>query len=152
MKSSNRWLILWLTVCLGLFGIAGACGDDDDDDDNDDSGESDDDTGDDDTDCGSADLIPGSWTGPLITLEIADDLSFHAVGVSQTAYDVTGQIELDGCTALVIDLTGDLACDSNQVGRYSYVVTATTLTTTLIEDNCAGRSLGLNGTVFTRDE
>jgi drug/metabolite transporter superfamily protein YnfA len=83
-------------------------------------------------------------------MEIADDLTYHTIGAAQTNYDVTGAIEVDGCTAMFTDLAGQGACPAAQVGEYAFVVTETTLTATLIDDPCAGRVFGLDGTVFER--
>jgi len=85
-------------------------------------------------------------------LTIASDLTYHAVGVNDTAYDVYGTIALNGCTADFTDTSGQLACPSSQVGEYTYDVTATTLKTTLKSDPCDGRALGLNGAVFQRQD
>jgi len=149
-------VIFVLTISLAAFTACDCGGDDDDDsggddDSGDDDAGADDDAGDDDASgCGSADLLPGTWTAGEITMVIADDLTYHTTGSAQMNYDVNGVIVVDGCTASFTDTGGEGACPVAQVGVYDFVVTATTLTTTLVSDACAGRALGLNGTEFQR--
>jgi hypothetical protein len=150
---------IFLTVGFAFaFIVAGftACspGDDDDssgDDASGDDADDADDAADDDTaGCGSVDLLPGTWIAGPITMEIAADLTYHTVGSAQMNYDVTGTIEVDGCTARFTDTSGQGACPLAQIGEYGFVVTETTLTTTLMSDPCAGRVVGLDGTEFQR--
>lgn len=164
MKS---WMILAiLAVLMAGFPIGCSCGDDDDDDsdseagdddvgDDDDDDDADDDGGEDDDagddDCGSADLLPGTWTAEMISLEIADDLTYHAEGATDTGYDVTGTIVVNGCEMSFTDLAGENPCPAEQVGTYAFIVTDAALTTTLVSDACAGRAVGLDGTTFTRE-
>jgi hypothetical protein len=141
------FLLSFAMVGLTSFG----CGDDDDDDDDtDDSGGSDNTTDDDAADCGSAELLPGVWIAGSITMEIFDDLTYHTVGASQSSYDVYGSIATDVCAVLFTDTSGQGACPATQVGEYTYAVTETTLTTNLVDDPCAGRVFGLDGTEFQR--
>jgi hypothetical protein len=154
-NSFRNFLISGFLFALLLAGLTScSCGGDDDDDsgESDDAGDDDgDDAADDDTaGCGSVDLLPGTWTAGQITMEISDDLSYHTVGASQATYDVYGMIEVDGCTARFTETSGQGACPSAQVGEYGFVVTETALTTTLVSDACAGRVVGLDGTVFER--
>ncbi len=161
------WMLLvTLAILAAGLPIGCSCGDDDDDDSggetaDDDAGndDADDDTDDDtgadddaaDDDCGSADLLPGTWTAEMITLEIAEDLTYHAEGATDTGYDVTGTISVNGCEMSFTDLAGENPCPAEQVGTYAFVVTDESLATTLVSDACAGRAVGLDGTTFTRE-
>jgi len=163
---NHRFSIFWLVLVLLAVGCD--CGGDDDDDNDDAAGDDDagdddagdddagdddagdDDAGDDDADCGSGDMLPGEWVSNVVNWTINADLSYHAVGVLDTSYDVTGEMTVAGCTLTMVDLAGTGACPANQLGVYDFVVTDTTLTTTVVDDPCIGRVLGINNKTFTR--
>jgi len=100
--------------------------------------------------CGTAAMLEGTWLGDEITLEIAADLSYHAVGVNDVGYDVTGNAEVEGCVVKLTETAGALACPAEQVGEYEFVVTETTLTFTLVSDACQGRVMGIDGKTFQK--
>ena len=137
-------LLLVLAVAFACAGGSATAANDDD------TGGGGDDSGDDTGDCGTPDLLTGVWTTASLTLSLFGDNTFHAVGANQAGYDVQGVWSVDGCVIRFTDAQGTGACPSSQVGQYDYVVTQTTFTTTLKSDDCAGRSTGLDGTVFHR--
>ena len=142
-RSNGSW-VWWVGFLLVLLVVACAKSGGDDDTGDDDAG---DDAGD---DCGSADLLIGTWVANSITLQLLSDNVYYAVGANQAQYDVSGIWSVDGCTITFNDLSGTGACPQAQTGAYDFVVTQTRLTTTLQSDACAGRSTGMDGTVFTR--
>jgi|GEM_PF-5317512 len=156
---------MYLLVLISIFSVLmlAACGGEDDSTDGDEDGDSEEAVdgdesadgdeiadGDKQNGCGTADMLEGSWASTEITLDIESDLSYHAVGINDTAYDVNGNMTIDGCAASLVETDGMLACPEEQIGQYEFVVTDTTLIFTLVSDACAGRAMGVNGKTFTR--
>ena len=139
------FLLVLLVAACGKIGGDDDTGDDATDDDaGDDAG---DDTG---GGCGSADLLTGVWVSDQLTLDLLTNGVFYAIGVNQAQYNVSGSWSVSGCTISFVDLAGTGACPQTQTGAYGFVVTDTSLTTTLESDPCAGRATGMDGAVFTR--
>ncbi len=145
MRVINKFNSVLLFAVIMLFALA-ACGGEDGSSDGDENTDGDEQEG-----CGTADMLEGSWTSTAITLDIDSDLNYHAVGVNDTGYDVNGSIFVDGCSVELTETEGTLACPEEQVGRYSFVVTDSTLVFTLEADDCQGRAMGIDGKTFTRN-
>lgn len=97
-------------------------------------------------------LLPGVWTSTKYSIEIFNDFSFQAAGAPNLAeIDVTGTIDIDGCDFIITDTAGQFACPEDQVGHYTFTVTADKLTLKGVEDLCDGRRIPLDGAQLKRD-
>lgn len=96
-------------------------------------------------------LLPGLWTSATYTVQIFNDFTFEAAGAPNLSQiHVTGEIETDGCDFIITDLAGDYACPEDQIGSYTFTVTASRLTLSAVDDPCAGRKNPLDGATLQR--
>jgi hypothetical protein len=96
-------------------------------------------------------LLPGLWTSAHYTIEIGSDFTFEAAGAPNlTQIDVSGTIDTDGCGFNITDTAGTYACPDDQVGKYTFTVTASELRLTAVEDPCDGRRIPLDGAKLKR--
>jgi hypothetical protein len=95
--------------------------------------------------------LAGLWGGARYSMEILGDFKYRASGTPNMAsIDVNGSVAVDKCSVKIVDVSGVYACPTVDVGRYTFTVTDTTLTFTLVSDPCDGRRIPLTAGPLTR--
>lgn len=100
--------------------------------------------------CDAKKLV-GVWNGQRYSMEILADSTYRASGApNMAAIDVIGTLRTNQCQASIVDTSGRFACPSSNVGKYTFTVTATRLTFTLVSDACEGRRIPLTAGPLNR--
>lgn len=95
--------------------------------------------------------VVGVWTAARYSMEILADKTYRASGTpNMAAIDVIGTFDADRCNATIVDTSGRFACPANEIGRYTFTVTDTTLAFALVSDPCDGRRIPLTRGPLTR--
>ena len=96
---------------------------------------------------GAAPSLVGSWTTSglgvipgTVVLTFTSSGGYTVDALSTAGVDVTGTYVLGDPDAITYtDTSGAQACDSGLEGTYTYAISGSTLTFTLVSDTCAGR-------------
>lgn len=93
----------------------------------------------------------GVWAGAHYSMEILGNMTYRASGSPNMAsIDVNGTLQIDKCHAKIVDTSGRYACPSTDIGQYTFTVTDTTLTFTVVKDPCDGRRTPLTAGPLTK--
>jgi hypothetical protein len=93
--------------------------------------------------CDARKLV-GVWTGARYSMQILGDMTYRASGSPNMAtIDVNGTLQISACSVQIVDVSGKFACPSAAIGQYTFTVTDTTLTFSVVSDPCDGRRMPL---------
>ena len=97
---------------------------------------------------------PGTYTAAFngMALEAQFSDSGTITIKADNSVVVTGTFAIKGDVIELRDLSGPLACNAEQIGRYQWKLEDTTLTFSLVSDDCQGRTQSVAGQPWTRKD